>query len=215
MSLTILDNVKFNMKWAAGFLPFMSRYVFLDADAIFQELEASGTVDYIKDLRPAERRLLHFSLGMGIRNAFLLWHPRNPYTALAMAGLSDEKKASSPYHPDNYSWSILRRLIIKATHGSNAISTTFDAAESLLYSLLVNTDDSPETLEGIREAISELVDTQNYSLLDDVITESLLLALTPAQLQVVVKGVRPVSGRLSQIPYLRIVQKALSYGVVV
>ena len=109
-----INKLRDRVRRLVGHVPYFSTYVFMDADAIYAHLKQEGAVDYIMTLRPAERSLLHFSLGTSIRNAYLLWHPNNPHTIRKLKGLSDEKQANSPYHPDNYSWEIIRRLIVAA-----------------------------------------------------------------------------------------------------
>lgn len=211
---TMWNDFKFKVRWTLGYVPFLRGVIFMDADAIFCQLEKDGVVEYIRDLRATERRLLHFSLGASIRNAFLLWHPQNPYTTLALQGLSDSNQASSPCHPDNYSWEIIRRLIVIATNDENtSISNRFDAAESLIYSLLVRKDDSVETLASIREAMVELVASNSFDLLDDVLNEALLLAVTSDKISVLLETVAGIEKRLNPRSLVKLHNRQVMYGV--
>lgn len=210
--MTAWSNFQFKVRWTLGYVPFLRRYIFMDAESIFRKLVDDGVVEYIRDLRATERRLLHFSLGMQIRNAFLLWHPKNPHTSLALEGLSDENQAASPRHPDNFSWAILSRLIVKATDGeANEISRLFDAQETLTYSLLARSDDSEETLYGIREAMLELVAKEQYAFMELVFGEALLLAASPAKIEVLLESVKDI--RVSGLNYDRLRERAKIYGV--
>lgn len=193
-----------------GHVPYLSTFVFMDADAIYAHLKQEGAVQYISGLRPSERRLLHFSLGTDIRNAYLLWHPNNPFTMLKLDGLSNEQQANSPYHPDNYSWEIIRRLIVAA--GINQTSEDFDAAEALTYSLMARYDDDDSTLEDIRKAVRDLIAHERWDLLEDVYDESILLGASNAKLHALLWATVGYSTKISPASYLRVATRCTAAG---
>jgi hypothetical protein len=204
--MTLINKLKYKLRYKLGFVPLFSSYIFYDADAIFRKLRDDGFVQYIRNMRPSERRMLHFSFGMEIRNAFLLWHPKNPHTMLKLAELSDERQAASPFHPDNFSWSIISRLTVASNlAGSNG--SLMDTSETLMYSLMARADDHEDTLEGIRLAVADLVGAEQWELLDDVFEETIegstisdVLGMTQ-------------STKITPVNYLRVAKRAISYGV--
>lgn len=188
-------------------IPFLSNYIFMDSDAIFRKLRNDGAVKYIRGLRPSERRRLHFGFGMEIRNAFLLWHPKNPYTMKRLEGLSDERQSGSPHHPDNYSWAIISRLIVAAelTNGSSDI----DTSEHLVYSLLSRADDSEETLTGIKASMDLLVLNGQWELINEVFAEAIEYNPSPRKLAVMNTAVAGFESKLAPINYLRSAMRSI------
>lgn len=206
-----INKLRDRVRRTLGFVPFFSNYVFMDADAIYAHLEQEGAVEYIRNLRPSERKMLHFSIGMSIRNAYLLWHPNNPHTMRKLKALSEEQQANSPYHPDNYSWEIIRRLIVMADTGKT--SKHFDIHDSLVYSLFSTDDDSEETLAKIRTAVADLIANERWDLLDDVYVEIVLFHASAPKLQALLQATSGYTTKLDPTNYLRVAKQAINKGV--
>lgn len=211
--MKLYSTLKNDILYKLGFVPIISNYIFLDADDIFHKLRDAGFPQKIRNMRPSERRVLHFSFGMMIRNSFLLWHPKNPYTMKKLAELSEERQADSQFHPDNLSWSVISRLIVAAGITESQTSSDFDTSESLLYSLMARLDDKPETLEAIRVAVADLVANERWDLLDEVFAETILYAPSPVKLKTLLNGVEGNTEKLTPVNYMRVAERAVSYGV--
>ena len=74
-------------------------------------------------------------------------------------------------------------------------------------------DDHEDTLEGIRVSVADLVANERWDLLDEVFAESILYGPSPAKLKVLLDGVGEFSTKLTPVNYLRVAQRAISYGV--
>lgn len=213
-SMNLLDRVKYSIKNYVGFIPILSDSVFLSPDAIFDKLVKDGMLDYIRQLRPIDRTRLHFTFGKDVRNIFLLWHPKNPYTVLKLMGVTDSQRASSPYHPDNLSWDIIRRLMVAADgSGSSMLSATTDLSENLMYSLLARADDDESTLAGIKDAMVLLVNAKRWDLIDEIFVESVHFLPSPAKLTVLLESVADNTNKIAPVNYLRVAQYAVNVGV--
>lgn len=212
--MNLFNYLPYPIRFKLGCINMLSSYIFWDDEAILAKLRRDGMVDIINGLSASERRLLHFNFGREIRNTFLLWHPNNPFTMRKLNALSEEHKAGSPFHPDNYSWSIISRLIVDASPQART-SSSFDVAESLIYSLLARADDDEETLEGIESAVESLVAREDYDLLDDVFAETIQFNPSPEKLRVLLNGVAGHTTHLTPVNYLRVAQRAVSYGITI
>jgi len=213
-SMNFLDRITHATKNYIGFIPVLSDCIFLDADQIFNKLVKDGMVEYIRQLRPIERTRLHFTFGMDVRNTFLLWHPKNPHTLMKLISVSDSQRSSSPYHPDNFSWEIIRRLMVAADGTQlSVISATTDVSENLMYSLLARPDDEAETLDGIREAMVILVNTDRWDLIDEIFSEAVHFLPSAAKLTVLLESVAGNNTKITPVNYLRVAQYAVSSGV--
>lgn len=210
LNMKVITNLKFKLRNILGFIPMFSNHVFMDAEQIIKKLRDDGMVDYIRGLRPSERRLLYVNFGQDIRNAFHLWHPQNPHTSLLLAGLNPERQADSPFHPDNFSWAILRHLIVESGHSPYV--SAVDSAESLLYSLLARVDDSQETLDAIRGAVTDLIATESFDLLDLVFAECLDYYPSLAKLNVLLNSVVGYREHITPANYTKVLKRAVSYG---
>lgn len=125
VSMDKFSDIKYKIVYFLGFLPVLSKFIFKDDERILKKLKDAGILYKIVEMTDGERRLLHFSLGMKIRNDFYLWHPKNPYTMQAISHLPVSQQGNSPHHPDNYSWAIIRKLIIESgVHQTDILALT-------------------------------------------------------------------------------------------
>lgn len=208
--MNIFDKLPYSVRYGLGSIPLVNRLVFSDADAILDSLRKCGMVETITNMSAFGRSRLHFDLGRNIRNHFLLWHPKNPYTMQKLRGLTAAKRSASPAHPDNYSWSIISRLIVE----SNANSpTAVDTSEKLMYSLMARTDDSLDTLNAIGDAVEHLVDNNRFDLLDDAFSEIVHLSPSPAKLQALLEAVSGFESEISVANFSPVAELARRYGV--
>lgn len=112
-------NFKDRAIYYAGKFPLFAQYVFKSADEIYITLINEGVLEDIRNLNPSERGMLHFTFGRYIRNRFLLWHPNNPHTMVKLGAESEDAQPASKNHPDNFSWEIIRRLLVRLEHGES------------------------------------------------------------------------------------------------
>jgi hypothetical protein len=200
-------------------IPLISQSVFYNEDEIFHILRDRGFVQTIRKLDAFSRARLHFTLGMSIRNEFLLWHPSNPHTMKRLAEVEESLQPSSVFHPDNYSWLVVRRLLVAAamletTAADVSISASHDASEALIYSLLTRADDKETTLQEIDAAVRKLIEADRFDLLDDVFEECINYNPSPAKLSALLHAVGAThQTKLTPVNYLKVAQRAIGYGV--
>lgn len=193
-----------------AYVPYLNRLIFMDNDAIVSRMCDEGAVDYIKSLRPQDRRMLFFTMGTDIRNEYLLWHPMNPYTTKMLNRMKSEQKSGSRWHPDYYSWSIIRRLIVAASMDVTPVSNDIDASESLIYSLMTTPDDAVETLTAITEAVKVLVENQRWDLLDEVYAEIILFGPSPLKMKTLLDATGDNVTKITPVNYLRAAKSSIS-----
>jgi hypothetical protein len=182
----------------------------MDAESIVKHMTDAGFVSYIKNLRPQERRMLYFSLGADIRNSYLLWHPKNPYTMVPLKSIPPDRKNSSSAHPDNYSWFIIRQLIVAADMSVFEKDNDVNATESLIYTLTCKSDDSFETLESIRESVEQLVANYRWDLLDEIYAEMIVLGSSPVKVKVLLDATGDNTTKITPVNYLRVAKRSIS-----
>lgn len=213
--MNVFNALPYRLRFKLGFVSFLSGYIFCDDEGILRKLRGNGMTEIIRQLSASERRMLHFNFGRDIRNEFLLWHPKNPHTMSKLAELTEERQADSPYHPDNYSWAVISRLITEAATSGTWTSGDFDVSESLIYSLMSRSDDSTETLKSIGDALDVLVFNGRFDLLDDVFAETIQFNPSPLKLGVLLNSTAGHSTKITPVNYLRVAQRAIGYGIVI
>lgn len=202
-------------KWRLGYVPLLSGVVFKDANGIYAEQIKEGILEELLKLTPIQRSMLHHSYGTFLRNRYLLWHPNNPHTSKRLEGVMESLQGSSPWHPDNYSWSVISRLIVEAEkrRAKSEISKAYDTAEGLSYSLLLRADDSVDTLDAIRDSVETLARDGQANLLTSVFEEALELQASPAKLKELLNAAAGYEQSIDHQVYIRVARRAVSYGI--
>lgn len=108
------DHLVHWIKWFAGYVPFLHRFVFSDANKIYFKERKKNVVTWLSTITPHDLAVLHFNYGARLRTQYLLWHPKNPYTMVKLGKVRPGLRSSSQFHPENYSWAIVRRLRVDA-----------------------------------------------------------------------------------------------------
>lgn len=199
-------NFRKTVVLALGFVPLVSKFVFLSPEEIIEKETKLGMVNYIKQMKRTERNNLHFGYGMYLRNRYRMWHPKNPYTIQKLNAVPESHRVNSPFHPDNLSWSIISRLIVASGY---SVRTPIDVSENILYSLIVK-DDSQDSLDALRDAVTNLVDTGSFDVLETTFEECLQFDPSQEKLKVMLGAIAGHDNKISPITYLEIAKRAVS-----
>ena len=205
-------SIRYAIRAALANIPVINRLVFSDADSIYKAQIRNGMLDAIRMADAKERAVLHFSYGRWMRNRYLLWHPKNPYTSIPLFNEPEEAQASSAYHPDNYSWSIISRLIVAADAPSLPMgSPYYKVQDGTSYNLLMS-DDSFETLNALEKVAREFGEAKKWKELDSLFEDAANLHASPDKMKAVMQGAAGFEDRISYRNLSRVARMTTIYG---
>lgn len=203
----------FKLYWRLSYVPILNRFLFKDADAIYKAEIGNGILDTIRGATQRERAMMHFSYGRYIRNRYLLWHPKNPYTCKPLEREAEDAKPASPYHPDNYSWGVISRLLVQADKKIAPNSREYTIEAGLVCSaVLCEQDDSPEALSRLEKCVTTFISDERYDLLDGLFEDAGNMHVSPAKLKVLLNVVAGYESHISLKNYSRIAQVSARFG---
>lgn len=209
----MISSYIFALRATLANIPWLNRFAFSDADAIYNAQIKNGMLDAIRMADAKERAVLHFSYGRWLRNRYLLWHPKNPYTSVPLANEPQEAQASSPYHPDNYSWSIISRLIVAADASTTPMgSPYYKVQDGDSYHLLIADDDSIETLNALEKVARDLGEAKKWKELDSLFEDVANLHASPDKMKAVMQGAAGFEDHISYRNLSRVARMTTIYG---
>lgn len=188
----------------------LSKYLFKDAEQIIAQEKAAGIIEELQAMTPIEVASLHFNYGMYLRNKYRLWNPYNPHTMQKYASQSDESKPASEFHPDNYSWSIISRLLVELGEGQTTLPFAAEAASE--YALLLTDVDSIESHKSLRDYISKLIAAERFRVIGRVFDNAIRLHASPVKLRLLIESVEGFEDKIEQHAYDKIVRVANRFG---